>query len=313
MRRLIFPRRLRRWPVVVALALAAATLGKGTAADAKVAVAALAEATGENGGDAALAGTTGEVGGEMALAGTTGEIGGETALAEATGESEIAEAEFTAEPDKDALGEGERPLIALRSNPAAGRKIALTFDDGPHPSLTEPILDLLADFGAKATFFVIGRNAEAYPEIVAREIAEGHEIGNHTETHPDLSRLDLSSAEREIVASGNAIFSESGYRTRLLRPPCGEATDDVIRLAERLGHTVVLWSVDTRDWAHTGTAQIVRTVREGLTDGGVILFHDFISGESHTLAALGELLPALAAEGYEFVTVSELFGLENTR
>ena len=205
---------------------------------------------------------------------------------------------------------GDNVPAALRSNPAAGKKLALTFDDGPHPTLTAPILDLLAKYGAKATFFVIGRNAEAYPELVSRELAEGHEVANHTETHPDLTRLDPLPAAGEIFAAQRTVFSICGYRTRLLRPPGGAANADVLRLAARLGYKVALWSVDTRDWAHTPTERIVQTVTDGASDGDIILFHDYIAGEAHTLDALSVLLPRLCAEGYEFVTVPRLFGME---
>ena len=203
----------------------------------------------------------------------------------------------------------DEPVI-LRRSAEARQKLALTFDDGPHPTHTAPILDLLAKYGAKATFFVIGENAAAHPELIAREIAEGHEVANHTMTHAALSRLSYRDALREVLDAEHAIFPDGAGSSTLLRPPCGAIGQSVMRVAERLGLSLVLWSVDTRDWEHKSADAIVETVRKGVTGGDVILFHDFVSGETHTLEALETLIPELASEGYEFVTVSELFGPE---
>ena len=188
------------------------------------------------------------------------------------------------------------------------KHIALTFDDGPHPTRTAAILDLLAEYGVRATFFVIGENAEAHPELVERELAEGHEVANHTMTHAALSRLSYRDAMTEVMDAEHAIFPDGSGRSTLLRPPCGAVGQQTLKAAERLGLSIVLWSVDTRDWEHKSAEAIARTVREGVTGGDIILFHDFVSGESHTLEALETLIPELIGEGYEFVTVSELFG-----
>ena len=255
--RRIFPRRLRRWPVVVALALT------------------------------------------MTFPASAAKEGGERAAAE------IGDAAYCAELSSDSA---HRPV--LRANRTAAGRIALTFDDGPHPTMTAPILDLLAEYGVQATFFVIGVNAEAHPDIVWREIAEGHEIGNHTKTHPDLSRLNYRAAAEEVTGAQSVLFARYEYPPRLLRPPGGEVNENLCRLADGLDYELILWSVDTRDWAHTDTATIVRTVCENISDGDVILFHDFITGEAHTLEALRELIPQLISRGYEFVTVSRLFGFD---
>lgn len=197
----------------------------------------------------------------------------------------------------------------LHANRDQSNKIALTFDDGPHPVRTAPILDILAKYGVRATFFVVGENVEAHPELLEREILAGHEIGNHTNTHPDLSKLTYRAACDEVLAAENAVFAQNEYRTRLLRPPGGAYSDAIFRLAARLDYDLILWSVDTRDWAHTTADDIVKTVSSFVSGGDVILFHDFISGEAHTAEALESIIPQLLSEGYEFVTVSELFGL----
>lgn len=206
-------------------------------------------------------------------------------------------------------GEYEKPAV-LHANREERGKVALTFDDGPHPKLTAPILDLLAKYGIKATFFTIGMNAQMYPDLVERELAEGHEVGNHTQTHPNLSTLSYQEVYDEVLAAEKAVYTENSYKTHLLRPPGGNVGENVMRLAKNLNYDLILWSVDTRDWAHTDTATIVRTVSDNIKNGDVILFHDYVSGESHTLDALTTLIPQLLSRGYEFVTVSELFGLK---
>ena len=241
--------------------------------------------------------------------------GGERSEADgAGGERSVADGEIknadgphiVSEQTPDVETADEPPV--LRRNPGAPTKLALTFDDGPHPTRTAAILDLLAEYGVRATFFVIGENAEAHPELVERELAEGHEVANHTMTHAALSRLSYRDAMTEVMDAEHAIFPDGSGRSTLLRPPCGAVGQQTLKAAERLGMSIVLWSVDTRDWEHKSAEAIIRTVREGVTGGDIILFHDFVSGESHTLEALETLIPELIGEGYEFVTVSELFG-----
>ena len=195
------------------------------------------------------------------------------------------------------------------SNPEAGMKIALTFDDGPHPKYTPEILDFLAENGIKATFFVVGQNAQAYPSLVKRELDEGHEVGNHTFSHAYLSKIPYREQCDEVIAAENAVFEENEYRTHLLRPPGGLYSETIYKIADRLDYSVILWSVDTRDWAHTPAGEIAAAVLGTVKGGDVILFHDFIGKKSPTLDALREIVPELKERGYEFVTVSELFGI----
>lgn len=184
--------------------------------------------------------------------------------------------------------------------------IALTFDDGPHPKNTGEILDILKDYGIKATFFVIGENVDLYPELIEREIAEGHEIGNHTLNHKSLLKADREEMEREVGDFGKALNEKFGYKTALLRPPGGSFNDAVTGYAAGNGYRIILWSVDTRDWAHTPVSEIKKNVLSNTKDGSIILFHDYVGGKSPTPDALRAVIPGLLAEGYEFVTVSEL-------
>ncbi|MBR4185858.1 MAG: polysaccharide deacetylase family protein, partial [Clostridia bacterium] len=166
------------------------------------------------------------------------------------------------------------------------QKIALTFDDGPHPTRTDEILDILREYHVKATFFLVGENAEWYPEIVEREAREGHELGNHSYSHVDLKKADYPSVCSEIDRCERAIWENFEYRPHLLRPPGGCYGDALVKAAHERDYTLVCWSVDTRDWAHTPVDVIVKKVLENAGNGDILLFHDYIAGDSPTPQAL---------------------------
>ncbi len=196
-------------------------------------------------------------------------------------------------------------IVANRGAPG---KIALTFDDGPGKQYTEEILGILDEYDAKATFFLIGENAERYPEIVKEESARGHEIGNHTYSHPNMRKLSPEKYGEEIEKTQTVLAEITGKPPVLFRPPGGYLNNALVEKTAENGCTAVLWSwrQDTRDWANPSVEEVVGTVMEGLCDGDIILFHDFDAKESPTPAALRLLLPKLRDMGYEFVTVSEL-------
>ena len=187
-----------------------------------------------------------------------------------------------------------------------GKRIAITFDDGPHPKKTAEILDFLAENSVRATFFVVGENAKYYPDLIMREAAEGHEIGNHTYHHKAMRKCKDGEGKCEITEASDMIKSITGKSPVLFRPPEGSYSSSTVELARSCGCDVVLWNVDTRDWALSKTDEIVANVKKNVRDGSIILFHDFTRDGAHTLDALKILLPYLISEGYEFVTVSEL-------
>lgn len=196
--------------------------------------------------------------------------------------------------------------IVKRVN-SSKKRIAITFDDGPHYKYTEEILDILKEYNVKATFFVIGTNAERFPEIVEREVEEGHEIGNHTYDHVYLKGIDSSDIDKQISGAECALADACDYTPKLLRPPGGMYDEKLPLEARKMGYTIVLWSVDTRDWSHPAVSTVVDGVLGHIRNGDIILMHDFIGGApSPTPEALKTILPALIADGYEFVTVSEL-------
>lgn len=186
--------------------------------------------------------------------------------------------------------------------------IALTFDDGPHPKYTPEILDILKEYEIHATFFAVGENAEYYPEVIKRCQNEGHEIANHTYSHRDLSKDSFEDICREVRDTENVIYENLESRTKLLRPPGGSYGKNVIKAATELDYTLVLWTVDTRDWAHTPADKITKKVLDNIKPGDIVLMHDFIGKNSPTPEALREIVPALLEKGYKFVTVSELLG-----
>ena len=188
------------------------------------------------------------------------------------------------------------------------KKIALTFDDGPHPRYTPQILDILAEYGIKATFFEVGENVIYYSDAARRVAAEGHEIGNHTYTHPHIKNLNEAQLSEETSRCESAITNVTGVKPRLFRPPEGVVDTAVKTWATKNGYSVVLWSVDTRDWAGTSVEEMVKNVDENAHSGSIILMHDYVSRRSHTIEALRKIIPMLLDKGYEFVTVSELMG-----
>ncbi len=199
-------------------------------------------------------------------------------------------------------------IYSCQSN---NKNIALTFDDGPHPIHTPEILEILAEYDVKATFFVIGVNLSWCGELIKTEYENGHEIGNHTYSHyMNLKKLSYTEIAKEIDDTEDAIYELIGQKTKILRPPGGIYSDTLTRVSSDKGYDIICWSVDTRDWAHTPVDEIVKNVLSNVKDGDIILFHDFVAGKSPTPDALREIIPALVDEGYNFVTVSELIAMQ---
>ena len=191
-------------------------------------------------------------------------------------------------------------------NRTAGRRVALTFDDGPHPIYTPQILKILAEFDVTATFFVVGQNVDNYGAAFKAILDSGCEIGNHTYTHKNVSHMSESEIRREIEATEEAVARVCDRRLCLLRPPEGSLGAPLERVSVEKGYDVILWSIDTLDWAHTPSDMIVSKVLDSLCGGDIILMHDYVSGNNTTCDALRKLIPELKSRGYEFVTVSEL-------
>ena len=208
------------------------------------------------------------------------------------------------------------PYVVTR-NGSADHKVALTFDDGPDPRYTPQILDALHSAGVPATFFIIGTNGEMNPELLRREVAEGHEIGNHTFTHPDISAISSSQFQLELSATQHLLASTVGRYTVFFRPPYAvdsepETIDEMrpIEFAAAKGYLVVGMQIDPDDWERPGVEEIVRrTVEQAESgEGNIILLHDAGGDRSQTIQAIPKIVQALHARNFQFVNISDLLG-----
>lgn len=199
---------------------------------------------------------------------------------------------------------------AYRFSKTADKKIALTFDDGPHPSQTKRILDILDAHGVKATFFMVGVNVQNYPDVAREVVSRGHEIGNHTFSHSKLGSMSESDVSDELERCEASLQKICNYHPQLFRPPQGALSNAIEGCSFERDYRLILWSLDTRDWEVKNTQQIVKTVLSKVKGGDIILMHDYVGTHSKTADALEILLPELLSRGYEPVTVSELLANE---
>jgi peptidoglycan/xylan/chitin deacetylase (PgdA/CDA1 family) len=189
--------------------------------------------------------------------------------------------------------------------------IAMTFDDGPSSANTPRLLEILKQRNIKATFFLIGQNAASNPDIVRRILADGHEIGNHSWTHPQLSKLPDDRVTTEINKTQDAIKDASGFTPTLLRPPYGAITARQREWIEnQFGLSIILWSVDPFDWKRPGASVITQRILSQVRPGAIILSHDI---HKQTVDAMPATLDSLIAKGYKFVTVTQLIGMNKPK
>lgn len=184
--------------------------------------------------------------------------------------------------------------------------IALTFDDGPHPRLTPQILDILNKYGVKATFFVVGSNVKAYPDVVKRVLDDGHELGNHTENHINLEKSNSRNVIKELKDSHDDVLELCDFNMKYFRPPMGAVNKTVCQIAKKMDYDVILWSIDTEDWRHLSVDKITDNIYKNIKSGSIILFHDYISNGSPTPEAIDIIIPQLQEKGYNFVTIGQL-------
>lgn len=193
------------------------------------------------------------------------------------------------------------------------KQVALTFDDGPDPKYTREILDILKKYNVKATFFVVGSNAQKNPGLVARAFQQGNLLGNHTFTHPNMALISPEQTRLELNATQRVIEEITGHKTILFRPPyvadaepqTPEELIPIIR-AQELGYLTVGELIDALDWSRPGTDQIVNRVLSQVNRGNIVLLHDAGGDRSQTVEALPRIIEALNSKGYTFVTVDQL-------
>ena len=200
------------------------------------------------------------------------------------------------------------PLRLSRAKvPTWAPVVALTFDDGPDPRYTMPILAILRDEGVRATFFDVGQNALEHPELVREELAQGDEVGNHTFSHPNLRYAPYDEVKRQMTMGEDAIARVSGgKRPVLFRPPFGEFNPVLVPIAQELGYRVILWSIGVENHAAHTPEQMVNRILTRVQPGDIILLHDGRLDRTRTVLALRPLIEQLKARGYQFVTLSEM-------
>jgi peptidoglycan/xylan/chitin deacetylase (PgdA/CDA1 family) len=185
--------------------------------------------------------------------------------------------------------------------------IALTFDDGPYPIYTPMLLDVLHDLRVPATFFLIGQDAQQWPELTHRIESLGNEVADHTLTHPNLDQESNADVRHEIVVGGDVLWSlthDPATRT-LMRPPHGRYTERTLRVAQSLGYSVVLWTDDGGDWRTLTVGELEHHVLQHATAPEIVLLH---SGKLATIEALPTIVERFQKAGYRFVTVGALLG-----
>src|SRR5437867_9403225 len=201
----------------------------------------------------------------------------------------------------------EVPSITFNSVHVDGPYIAMTFDDGPSAVLTPKLLDLLAAHHIKATFFVIGENVAEHPEIVARAAREGHEIANHSWSHPNFAKMSQEGVRSQLQRTDDEIKSTTGKRPTLFRPPYGSITEREKRwIHDEFGYDIILWDVDPLDWKRPGPAVVRNRILKETRPGSIVLSHDIHPG---TIEAMPSTFDELEAKGFKFVTVAELLGM----
>lgn len=215
---------------------------------------------------------------------------------------------------KQAPGEQASPAekqaassLTFNSVHVDGPYIAMTFDDGPSEKLTPKLLDLLAAHHMKVTFFVVGQCVAEHPDIVKRAAREGHEIANHSWSHPDLGKMSDEGVRRELQKTDDAIKAAIGTRPTLLRPPYGSITARQKNwINAEFGYRTIIWDVDPLDWKRPGPSVVRDRIVRETRPGSIILSHDI---HPPTIEAMPETFDELEAKGFKFVTVSELIAM----
>lgn len=207
-----------------------------------------------------------------------------------------------------------RPACIVRSGGTGGVKVvALTFDDGPWPGQTERVLDVLARYDVKATFFMLGANAAKYRGLARRVTEEGHQVGNHTWSHRTAFGTPWRVSMAEIKAAQDAIRASTGVTPRWFRPPKGTIGPSLADAAKAHKLRVAMWTVDPWDWDRPGVTAITQRTLAQLRPGGVVLLHDGGGDRTQTVYALEAIVRELRRQGYTFVTLDELAEIRQAR
>lgn len=195
-----------------------------------------------------------------------------------------------------------RVYVLFRGHPNR-REVAITFDDGPHPPFTQRLLAMLKQLGVRATFFVVGRIAEKHPEILKQMVSDGHEVANHSYTHPKFSKLSYPEMVQELVKTNKVITKITGKPVRSFRAPGGDHSPKTISAAKSLNMTLVLWTNSPADFEKVGSQVLASRTLNHLHNGADILLHD---GIEETMEMLPLIVGRLRSQGYRFITIEEM-------
>ena len=206
-----------------------------------------------------------------------------------------------------AFGEGSR-ILPVYSVETLEKKVAITFNCAWKADDIPEILEVLERYEAKATFFILGQWAKDNPSAVKMIAKAGHEIGTHSNTHPDMAKISMDEARKELFRSCEHIEKAGGGKPKLFRAPSGSYSSELIKTAAEMGFVTIQWDVDSRDWKDKTAGEMIESVTKNVGKGSIILFH---SGKENTLEALPQILEILKNGGYDFVKVSDLIYSEN--
>lgn len=194
--------------------------------------------------------------------------------------------------------------------PTLQKAVAITFDDGPNPTYTPQVLEIFSKAEGKATFFMIGEQMKNHPEVVKLVAALGHQIGNHTFTHPKLSQLSTVECLEEIERAERLIEELAGRKPVVFRPPYLDYNQDTVSLLQQKGYPMIgALNLEAQDWEQPGVEHILEKSRDAVKNGSILIFHDGYRERSQTIEAVRMLVSELTSQGYQLVTVSELLEL----
>ncbi|MEV3528917.1 polysaccharide deacetylase family protein [Paenibacillus larvae] len=225
----------------------------------------------------------------------------------------------SAQQKKLSLGELRRKYAEtfILSGPSRQKNIALTFDDGPDRHFTVQVLDILKKYRVHATFYLVGNKAKANPDIVKRIVKEGHTVGNHSYSHPLLTKMSLRQFQQQVESAEQILLNLTGYLPKCFRPPYGAINEEQLVWAASKNYLVTNWDIDSLDWKGLSSEQVLTNIWSHRHPGAIVLQHCGAGNANHDLSgsvkALPQLIEKLAAEGYQFVTVPELLNIPSSR
>lgn len=207
------------------------------------------------------------------------------------------------QPGSDLMAQARTRELPVYSVERGDGKIAISFDAAWGAENTPALLDILDEYGVKTTFFLVGIWTEKYPEMVKEIAARGHEVENHSTTHPQMSKLSEAKIIEELRVNADRIEQITGKRPTLFRPPYGDYNDTVVRVSRAQGYECVQWNVDSLDWKNRGVDDLIERATKNSASGDIVLFHN---DSKYIVQALPVILARYQAEGFEVVPVSEL-------